>query len=40
MLWILACEVYKLDLIIVPQVGQVLSKGRLQNQLIGDEDVE
>lgn len=33
---LLACKVYKLDLVSVPCDGQVLSNGSLQNKLMGD----
>lgn len=39
-LWFLACEGQKPDLVSVLRVGQALSDGCLQNKVLGDEGVE
>lgn len=39
-LWLLACESHKLDLVGVPQAGQVLRKGYLPNRLTEGEGKE
>lgn len=40
MLWLLACEIHNLSLASMPQVGQVLRDGCLQNKLTEDEGME